>query len=336
MNSKAVVFAGVGQVEIWDVDIPSPGDAEVLVRTTHTGMSGGTDGWMIRGRYAGVRDRYPFVYGYQRVGVIEEVGPGVAGLTAGDRVFSGLARTRLGDAGPLGAEAGAYTGLGCLPANGVLTIPEGVSGEDASFAGLAAVPMVGRDLIGVSTGELVVVLGQGMVGQMAAQICRIRGAKVITTDVIPQRVRLSGKLSADIALDAVHDDIAAAVTAIQPEGADLVIDCTGRSDMFPLILEIVRGACSGVEKPGRACLQGYYPDPIEIDADAAHRRRLKLAFPCGFDKGGVQEALRFMAEGRLTVRDLITHSWPASDAPEAFDFVLENPADVMATYLDWT
>ena len=74
MRTKAVIFTGVNEVEIGEVDIPKPGPTEVLVRTIMTGISVGTDGWYIKGLYLGGQIRFPTIYGYQRVGIVEEIG----------------------------------------------------------------------------------------------------------------------------------------------------------------------------------------------------------------------------------------------------------------------
>ena len=185
MRTKAVIFTGVGEVEIGEVNVPKPDPGEVLVRTTLTGISVGTDGWMIRGLYRGVQDRYPTIYGYQRVGVVEEVGSGVDSLKEGDRVFVGLNRTRLEAGDPIGPVAGNYTGFGCHDASMVVAIPDAVSDIEASMGGVASTPVVGRNLTQPQAGDLVLVLGQGMIGQMAAQIYRDRGARVIAADILP-------------------------------------------------------------------------------------------------------------------------------------------------------
>ena len=339
MKSKAIVFAGVRDVEIWDdVEIPPPGPAEVLVRTELTGISVGTDGWMLLGRYPGVQERYPYIYGYQRVGIVEETGSEVCDLKVGDRVFVGTGLsggTRMARDGRLAGRAGAYTAYGCCTQEGAIKIPEGVASEDAAMTALVAVPMVGRNLTGVAPGDLVVVLGQGMIGQMAAQLCRIRGARVIGVDVLDQRVELSRNYSADIAVNSAAEDLVPIVHQAQEVGADVVFDCTGRSDLFSLCMEIVRGECNEYAKPGRLCMQGFFPDPIPVDFADAHRRRLTMTFPCGFDISGSREALRLMSEGRLEIQGLISHVWDIDQAPEAFSLMLDKPNDVMGMYIRW-
>ena len=336
MRTKAVVFTGVGEVEVGEVNVPHPGAGEVLVRTTLTGISVGTDGWMIRGLYAGARERYPMIYGYQRVGVVEEVGPGADSVEVGDRVFVGLNPTRLEDGDPLGPLVRNYTGMGCHDHTMVTKIPDVVEDVEASMGGVTSTPVVGRNLTRPEAGDLVLVIGQGMIGQMAAQLYRAAGARVITADILDNRVELSGKVSADSALNAVTEDVVAAVHAEQSAGADIVVECTGRSESMPMMLEAVRGACNDSGKPGKICLQGYFVNPIEINFDEAHHRRLTMTFPCGFDVAGTREVFDLLAEKRLNVKDLITHEWHVDQAPEAFQTMLGRPGEVLGMYLRWT
>jgi 2-desacetyl-2-hydroxyethyl bacteriochlorophyllide A dehydrogenase len=334
-KQQGIVFAGVGRAEIRDLRLPELAADEVLVRTLVAGLSVGTDGWYMTGRYSGVGERYPLIYGYQRVGVVEGIGRDVHGLKPGDTVFLGMRSTRLDPRDGLGERGGAYTRYGITAARDAVPLPDGVDLEAAALGGLIAVPMVGRNLTGVAPGDLVVVLGQGLVGQMAAQLCRLRGARVIAADLLERRVELSGRYSADVAVDSSRVELREVVRREAARGADVVFDCTGSSAMFDTCLDLVRGACTNAERPGKICLQGYFPDPIVVDFHKAHQRRLTLTFPCGFDLDGVAEGLRLLQERRLTVTPLITHRWRWDQAPDAFRAMLDRPNDVLAMVLDW-
>jgi len=331
---QGIVFAGPRLVEMRELRLPELAPGEVLVRSLLWGMSVGTDGWMVTGRYADAAQRYPFIYGYQRVGVVEEVGADVGSVRPGETVFLGGGSTRLDPRDGLGDQGGAYTRYGVAPAEKVIPIPSGVELDAAALAGLIAVPMVGRNLTGVAPGDTVVVLGQGLVGQMAAQLCRLRGARVITADLLDRRVELSGRYSADLAVNSGREDLRTVVRKETASGADVVFDCTGSSTMFDTCLDLVRGSCSTADRPGKICLQGYFPDPITVNFDKAHRRRATVTFPCGFDLAGVAEGLRLLQERRLTVVPLITHRWRWEEAPQAFEEMLARPGDVLAMILD--
>lgn len=334
MKTKAIVFADVGRVEFVEVDIPQPNPDEVLVRSSLSGVSVGTDGWYVTGKYSAVRDRYPVIYGYARVGVVGEVGSEVETFEVGQRVFVGNPKTRLVPS-KFGNSCGNYTGWGCHKSEDVVPIPDSVSDEEATMVGLASVPVVGRDLTGVLPDDLVVVLGQGMIGQSAAQLCRAQGAKVITADPLQQRVELSESYSSDIAVNIRLEDLASVVFNESSSGADVVFECAGRSDTMDLILDIVRGGCNDSEKSGKVCMQGYFPNPITIDFHAAHMRRLTMTFPCGFDVAGSKEIMKLLDERQINLSPLITHEWDLEQAPQAFQYMIDQPGDVLGMFIRW-
>ena len=354
-GERAIVFAGHGRVEIRTIRVPPLRPREVRVRTEVTGVSPGTDRWMLEGRYRGVEARYPFVYGYLRVGVVEEVGGDVPTLRPGDRVFLGLSGTRLDPADGLGEEGGAYTSVAVADWTDAYRLPPDVSAEEAALAGLAAVSRRGVRLTGVREGDLVVVVGQGMIGQMAAQLCRARGSRVIAADILEERVALAGRWSADVAVNtAVHslpdvvrrerlawgDPRGYGPRGPSPSvyetrrwrevdgGADVVIDAVGNSALVAQWIGLLR-------REGRLCLQGYFPDPLVLDYHPLHLRRATVVFPGGFDLDDYGAAVSLLREGRLHIAPLITHRLPATQAAEAFRLLLAEPGRVLGMVLDW-
>lgn len=351
----AIVFAGEGRVEIRSIRLPSLRPREIRVRTEVTGVSPGTDRWMLTGRYRGVGARYPFVYGYLRVGIVEEVGRDVPVLGPGDRVFLGLSGTRLDPADGLGEAGGAYTSAAVADWTDAYPVPPDVNPEEAALAGLAAVSLRGVRLTGVRDRDLVVVVGLGMIGQMAAQLCRARGSRVIAADILEDRVALAGRWSADVAVNtAVHSlpDVVGrerlawgdprgygpqgpAASAYDARrwreadgGADAVIDAVGNSALVAQWIGLLR-------REGRLCLQGYFPDPLVLDYHALHLRRATVVFPGGFDLDDYGDALSLLREGRLHIAPLITHRLPATQAAEGFRLLLAEPGRVLGMVLDW-
>src|SRR5262249_50718940 len=141
---------------------------------------------------------------------------------------------------------------------------------------MAGVSRHGVRLAKVQPGEVVAVIGLGMIGQMSAQAARSAGARVLATDLIPLRVEAAARYSAHRALDASTERRAAAARAEAPDGAAVVIDTTGNHQIVSRCLGLIR-------REGRILLQGYYPDPICFDFHAAHIMRPAVVFPCGWD-----------------------------------------------------
>lgn len=99
ISTQAIVFARPGEVAVIDVEVPGPGPDEVLVRTAFSGVSQGTEPWLLTGKHKGLdpngSENYPFFPAYQAVGVVERVGEAVTRSKPGDKVAA--EGTRLAD-----------------------------------------------------------------------------------------------------------------------------------------------------------------------------------------------------------------------------------------------
>jgi 3-hydroxyethyl bacteriochlorophyllide a dehydrogenase len=333
VKTPAVVFPEPNRVEVREMEVPPVGPDQVGIRTAFSGVSQGTERWALTGRY-GHFDRdysayYPCSPGYQAAGVVNEIGDAASDIEVGDHVFA--LGTRFLDPdhkypGPCQASHSAYL---VIDRTGVTKIPAGVDLAGASLYHMAGVSRHGVRLTRIEPGELVVVIGLGMIGQMSAQAARRAGARVIATDLIPARVEAAAKYSADRAVHANAESLEDVVREEQENGADVVIDTTGDHRMFDRCLGLIR-------REGRITLQGYYPDPIAIDFHPTHMQRPNVIFPCGWDDEFNDELVADLASGRLAIDPLITHRISFRDAHEAYELVVEHPERSLGMVLDWS
>ncbi len=324
---QAVVFVARERVELREISLPEPAADEILVRTLVSGISVGTERWYLTGRVKGVGERYPLIPGYQRIGVIEEAGRSVVGLKPGDRVYLGAWAMRLDPADGL-TGGGSHSSWAVSHYSRAVPVPPEVETDEAALAALAAVSQVGLALTPPALGDLAVVIGQGIVGQMSAQLCRCVGAYVIASDMIDRRVDLARRYSADVVVNARRESLPDAVRRVSPDGADLVVDTSGDSRLFASDVSLLK--C-----PGKLCLQGYFPEPLQVDFHDTHVKRTTVAFPWGFDLDGVRRAFRLLAQGRLAIRPLITHRIPGREAVDAYRLILDHPDDILGMVLVW-
>lgn len=332
-TTTGIVFAQVGEVEVRSVQLPDLGPDDVGIRTVFSGVSIGTERWVLTGRYNRMGQdssrRYPAFPGYQAAGIVEEIGSNVSNIRIGDPVL--VQGTRFEDPSinwpdhPVASHA-AYL---VANANSTTRLQPTVDLAAASLFRLAAVARHGVRLANVQNGELVAVIGQGMIGQMAAQAARMRGARVISSDLIPLRVAASAKYSSDHAINASAEDLLDAVRNESADGADVVIDTTGDSRMLNHCLELIR-------TEGRISMQGYYPDPITIDFHPTHLKRPTVTFPCGWDENDDRHIAADLASGSLAIAPLITHRMNYEDAPAAYRLIIEHPGNIIGLVFRWS
>jgi 2-desacetyl-2-hydroxyethyl bacteriochlorophyllide A dehydrogenase len=323
-SCPAIVFEGRGSVSLRTVRLPMPDAIDAVVRTRLSGISAGTERWTLTGRYGGIDATYPFIPGYQRIGVVEWTGVDVRDVHVGDLVFVNV--TKLEEPDLRDKHWTGHIGYSVAPSAELIPIPAGLAPEEAAISPLAAVAWNGVKMAAVEAGDLVVVLGLGVIGQMAGQLARLRGATVIGTDPIDQRRELAAQYAAD---EVVHPDplrLREAVRRREPAGADVVIDTTGRSEDFALMVELVK-------ERGRICLQGYYPDALRIDPHPTHLKQPTVLFTCYWvDHRTVMD---WLARGQLTMRPYIGGTFDYRDAPKVYRRLIDDPSGLMTGLFDW-
>lgn len=333
MQVPAIVFPAPGEVEVRDMEVADPGPGEVRVKTAYSGVSQGTERWVLLGRYDNYgKDpaaAYPCSPGYQAAGVVDALGPEVLGLEVGDAVIA--PGTRFVDPGhkyrgPCAASHAAYL---VASVESVTKLPPGVDLAAAAHYHVASVSRSGVRLARIAANEVVLVLGLGMVGQMTAQAARRVGAFVVATERVPLRLAKGAEYSADVVVDVTKEEIEPVLKAVSPRGADVVIDTTGVSTVLAECLRLIR-------REGRVVLQGYYPDPITIDFHPAHIQRPTIVVPCGWDDDSNAQIVNDLRTKRLVIEPLITHRVPFERAKEAYDMVLAHPEESLGMVFDWT
>jgi len=324
---EAVVFEKPREVRVRRVQLPDLAPRDVLTRTLVSGISAGTEGWVLTNRYKGTIDKFPHIPGYQRAGIVEAVGSQVTRFKPADRVFS--RGSKLAPGQDIHPESwNGQMGMAVCEEQTLVPLPDRASLEEAAFGLVVAVGCVGVKMAQVQPGEVVVVIGLGMIGQMSAQAGRRAGAKVIACDVIEKRVELARQHSAHMAECCAGEEMSAVIAREGHERVDVVIETTGRSSMFEAALALIRWE-------GRIAMQGYYPDPIEIEFHRTHGRRAIVSFPCGWDEAALRWVIGAMGTEAVIVKPLITHEFPAARAPEAYRLLQERPAEALGVMLRW-
>jgi NADPH:quinone reductase len=226
---RAVVYSRQGDpsvLELVERPIPEPGEGEIRVRVAVSGVNP-TD-WKSRSGSFRVTLAAATVPNQDGAGVVDEIGPGVEGLGAGDRVWLTLAA----DGRPASGTAQEYT---VVPAERVFRLPDGADFELGASIGIPAVtahraltvaeggPM--RLSPGALAGRTVLVAGgAGAVGNAAIQLARWAGANVIATVSSEEKGRLASAAGAHSVVDYKRADAADRIRRLAADGVDLVVE----------------------------------------------------------------------------------------------------------------
>lgn len=324
------MFSAPGEVEVREIPIPEPGQGEVLVRTRASLVSNGTERWIWSGRFHSpgrpAPYTFPVVPGYQRVGVVERVGVGVEGPAEGQRVFATISRL---DGSPC-AFAGSHAEYGVTAATECLAVPDSL--DDADLAGLVLtqVGYNGGTRPPVTEGSTAVVLGDGLVGQWAAQALRARGAHVVLCGRRPRRLQIAAAHSADEVLDARTTDVAAAVLDRWPGGVDIVDEAVGMIANVELGFRLLR-------HNGHLVFNGYHPEGEHLmNIQWMHDREVTCWGMAGWTRPRLEGTLQWLSEGKLRARELITHEFPGERAHEAYGMLWNKTDDFLGILLRWS
>ena len=332
MKAQAVVFTAPSQVEFKSIECPEPGPDDVVVRVTQSWISNGTEGSYLRGeRIAGDTPRregdpypFPIVSGYQKIGYVESFGENVTDLEAGERVFAVCGNV----CGMFESWAG-HVSPSVTPRSQVYKLP--ASPEPLAYAGLV-LTQVGYNcgtLPPVKIGQGAVVVGDGLVGQWAAQTLAWRGAEVLMVGKHADRLaHFGGKPFQHVHNLSKDADWIAAADALFPEKATVAVDTVGSSGVMEDFFHVLH-------RFGHIVSAGFYGTADEVALQPLRYGELSIHLASGLRPWRMTETIRLIAGGYLQTLPLITHHFPAEQAAEAWRLIESKSEPVLGVILDW-
>lgn len=329
MQAPAVVFSQAGQVEIAEVDIPQPGEGEVLVRTEFSMISTGTERWIWQGEFhkpGEAAPPFPLVPGYQRVGIVEEVGAGVADLQPGMRVAATVSRLER-----ITAFSGSHCQYGVTAAAQCLVVSADVRPVAVSGLVLTQVGYNGGSRPRVREGDVCVVLGDGLVGQWIAQRLAQRGARVVVAGKHELRLDRAEAHAGAQGVNVLEEDLDAVVAELAPDGADVVVDTVSVPESVDLAIRLVR-------HDGQLVLNGYYREGKHLlSIQDLHEKEITVHNPAGWTRERLEATLELIQSGEFEVEQLVTHLVRWDRAPEAYRrLVWDKAEEFLGIVIDWT
>ncbi len=356
-STAAVLFEVNRPFEIKELELASPSVGEVLVRIVAAGVCH-SDHHLVSG-YRPVR--LPVVLGHEGAGIVEEVGPGVVGLHAGDKVLQmfvapcGICRTCSrgsftfcegntpvadgafadgthrfslnGESIASAARLASYSTLTVCPANSLVKVPESTDMVSASMVACAVATGVGSaiNIAGIKPGDSVAVMGIGGVGMAAIQGAVIAGAgAVIAIDLVQAKLDIAIALGATSTVKVGDGDVVLAVRAMTGGyGVDHVLITASKVDNT-----VIETACELIDTLGHVVIVGLpVPGLTTIPVAPATLLR-KQATVTGTLYGStnprheILRCLELVAAGRLDLASMVTRTYQLEEINIAFSDML--------------
>jgi predicted dehydrogenase len=344
-----------GSTEVAEIPCPRVIGGQLLIRTTRSLISAGTERMMVDFGKANpiakarqqpdkvrmvldkvktdglmptldaVRNKLeqPLPLGYCNVGEVLALGKGVEGFAVGDRIASN----------------GKHAEVVSVPVNLCARIPDGVSDEAAAFTVIGAIALQGIRLVQPTLGEAVVVTGLGLIGQFAVQLLRANGCRVLGIDFDPVKLALAKSFGAEVVnLGAGEDPVQAAERFSRGRGVDAVLVTAATPSSEPM-----HQAALMSRKRGRIVLVGV--TGLELSRDDFFKKELTFQvsasygpgrydpnyeekgqdYPVGFvrwtEQRNFEAVLDMMADGRVNVQPLISHRFNLEQTEAAYAVV---------------
>lgn len=334
MESLNIIFTGQNRLEIRREAVPDLKSGQILVEGSQSLISTGTECIVLARNFAPDTHwdgwvKYPFYPGYSHTGRILEVAPDVSNLQKGDRIAA-----RVG-----------HRQNFIVNADEVLPLPDNVSDEDAAWFALAAIVQNGIRRAQLELGDTVVIIGLGLLGQLAVQYARLSGAReIIAIDLAPTRLEMARNHGATHVLEMGAGEAKAVVQELtQGRLADVVFDVTGHPAVFAPALGLARrfGKLLLLGDAGTPSQQCLTPDVMIrgvriIGAHAGDAPPVASDYHFWTRANMSQLFFDYVARDQMRVDDLVSHRFSPSEAEKAYNFLLQDRSQAMGVLFDWS
>ena len=329
-------------IELHDVDIPTVGHNDVLIRVKRTAICG-TDMHIYNwDAWAAKTIPVPMTIGHEYCGEIVAVGGEVSGLAVGDRVSGeghitcGFCRNcRAGrrhlcrnTVGVGVNRPGCFAEYVVIPAVNAFKLPDAIDDEIAAILdplGNAVHTALAFDVVG----EDVLITGAGPIGIMAAAIARFVGARhVVITDVNDYRLALAKQMGATLAINVTREKLENAMSQLgMREGFDVGLEMSGNASALRDMLRTMHHG-------GSIAMLGIPATEVAIDWNEVILKGLTIKGIYGRQMFETWYKMAALLQSGLNIRPVITHRVPYTDFNHAFEIMSRGESGKVV--MDWT
>ncbi len=340
--ARQAVITEPYKAEVREVQLADPAPNQILIASAYSAVSAGTELAVYTGTHQWLKDptltdwKFPFRSGYSAAGTVLKVGrdfPG--GFQEGDRVsFPGNHAS---------AELLTVGHERCR----VWKMPDALAFDRAAVACVARYGLGASVRAGITLGRSAAVLGLGIIGQFALRCLMAAGASpVVGIDAVAMRRAAAKAAGADHVIDPTAGDAREQLSAyLGTRGAELVVDATGVPDAVPVAMSLAcdAGQVVVVGSPrGRAKEVNFYDDLHRryIEVTGAHGNMLfepaHTRLAGAWDVNKAQNwLLRSLANGRLSLAGLVTHTIAPEQLGDAYEGLLKKKEEYLGVLVKW-
>jgi L-iditol 2-dehydrogenase len=324
---KVAVYYKNDDIRIEDRPIPSISESEILVKMKACGICGTDVMEWYRIKKA------PRVLGHEMAGEIVGTGNNVKGFKKGDRVFvshhvpcykcrhciqtnyTACESLHTGNYDP-----GGFAEYIKAPEenvkHGTFILPESLSFDEAAMIEPTGCAITGQNIIGLKKDQTVLIIGSGISGILHIQLSKLKGAKVIVTDIAEYRLKKAEEFGADHVIDAHKYTIEELKRINDNKQADVVIVCAAAK-------HAIENAISSVDRKGKILFFAVPETDMTIPSQRFWRDEVSLFFSYGAGPAEIREAIDLIDKGLINANKMITHKVPLSEIMKGFRLVSE-------------
>ncbi len=332
---KAAVLFDYGDLRISEVEMPTPGEHEVLISVEACAICG-SDPKIVKNGWPDHPPLGKFIPGHEYAGTIVTLGEGVENFQVHDRVAVephkgcgicvncirgnyttclNYGRLDLGHRHYGFTCNGGFAGYAVNHINSIHKLPDSVSMDEATLITTAGSSLYGIIRIGgIRAGETVVISGPGAIGLMAVQLAKILGAgKIILTGTREYRLKLGKQLGADETINIKESDVVQKVfEQTDGLGADLIIECAGTREAGGTAIE-------SAKKNGRIAYIGIYSEPVCINLNKVVQHNLTIIGSKAEGDWCIERIIPYIKNGQIDCKSLISHIFPLEEINRGFE-----------------
>lgn len=326
-------------LQVLEAELGTPGPGEVAIRVRRAGICG-SDLHILHG--SNPFAVYPRIIGHEFAGTVEALGAGVSSLCIGDHVVADPV-IACGHCHPCRAgrpnvcanlqvigvhRDGGFCSMAVVPASNAVRVAPSVGFDVAALAEPMAVAANVLWRTRCTADDSVLIYGAGTVGLTVLQVARMHGARCLIADIDPARLARAEAFGADRVIDSSRESVVDAVAGeLDGLGPSVVIDGAG----IPALLE---EACRVAAPAGRIGLLGFSPAPCNVSQAEIVRKELTLA-GSRLNRRFIPEVIGWIETGRIAPGPMITQTFAAADARDAFDLIERHPERTLKVQLEF-